>query len=150
MAKFGLGLILPIINPQAGIFYNTGIATILKQVFNLVVLILLSIVFLVLHLMVLELVLILSLVLVSLFSLINPKACTSSNGFGTGTTGTFQYGTFPFNPQSDTSPVLVLFSVVFSLINPQAAVSLNWIDKIGTNILARTGDFHADWQDEVD
>ena len=81
MAKFGLGLILPIINPQAGIFYNTGIATILKQVFNLVVLILLSIVFLVLHLMVLELVLILSLVLVSLFSLINPKACTSSNGY---------------------------------------------------------------------
>ena len=107
--------------------------------------------------MVLELVLILSLVLVSLFSLINPKACTSSNGFGT---GTFQYGTFPFNPQADTSPVLVLFryfssvlvlfSVVLSLIHPQAAVSLNWIDKIGTNILARTGDFHADWQDEVD
>ena len=30
--------------------------------------------------------------------------------------------------------------IVLPLINPQLAVSLSWIDKIGTNILARTGD----------
>ena len=38
--------------------------------------------------------------------------------------------------------LLVLLSMVLLLlINPQAAVSLSFIDQLGTNILARTGDF---------
>ena len=40
----------------------------------------------------------------------------------------------------------VCLSLILPLINPQAAVSLSWIDNIGTNILARTGD----WEDDAD